>query len=270
MSRQLSPAMAIAMLVIILTGFAAFSVSHSNREESQIDNRFDKTTKQWMNKLKDEIVLLKRKYNTKIDRLEVELNSYELPQDVKDSISTTILNLMIEIGKLEKVHWEIEYLSKSNQTYLVVEHDTLPVPAYTCFNKKTGGLNTHIFSDGLIGLFAHELLHVYQFERGLTSLGDPVDTVGKPFLHDSTDEIAAYKRQAMFGDTVDYSVGYGTSLPIGPNSIYNFNRDTSTYQVNLPVLIKKGNIGDLRKVADTMKQAYRVQIDGKWVTITMD
>ncbi len=36
----------------------------------------------------------------------------------------------------------------------------------------------------------------YQFERGLTSLGDPLDSVGKPFLHDSTDEKAACQKTA--------------------------------------------------------------------------
>lgn len=270
MSRQLSPAMAIAMLVMLLTSVVACSVPLPGREESQIINnqdRFDDTTKKWMDKLKKEIDSLKRKYNRKIDSLDIELNKFTSSQDVKDRISRMILNLIIEIGKLEKVHWEIEYLSRSNQPYLVVEHKTLRVQAFTCFNKKSGDLNTHIISGESLALFAHELLHAYQFARGLTSLGDPVDSVGKPFLHDSTDEKAAYKRQEMFGDTAVY---LDDPLPKGPNSIYNFKREIGTYQFDLPELIKKGNIGDLKKVANTMKQAYRVQIDGKWITIPVE
>jgi hypothetical protein len=260
---------AIAMLVILLTSLVASSVPLPGREENQVINnqdRFDDTTKKWTDKLKKEIDSLKRNYNTKIDRLDIELNSYELSQDVKDSISRTIMKLIIEIGKLEKVHWEIEYLSRSNQTYRVIEYKKLHVPAFTSFNKKSGELNIHIISGALIGLFAHELLHIYQFDRGLTSLGHAGDT-GRHFLHDSTDEIAAYKRQEMLGDTVDYRDGVGLALRKEPYSIYNFKQDTGRCPVNLPELIRKGSMRKLKKVAKTMHQAYRVQIDGKWITI---
>ncbi len=270
MSRQLSPAMAIAMLVMVLAGFAACSDSISSPEESQINNtqdKFEGITKQWMDKLKKEIELRKRNYIIEIDSLSIELSSYKLTQYALDSISRGVLGLVKEVGQLEKIQWEIEYLSKSNQPFLVVEDDTLGVWAFTSFDNKSHYINIHITPVAPISLFAHELLHVYQFERGLISLGDPAKGTGKHFLRDSTDEIAAYKRQEMFNDTVAYE---GVVLPKGPNSIYNFNRDTSAYQVNLPELIKKGDIKDLKTVADSMRQAYRVQLDGKWVTITMN
>lgn len=270
MFRQLSPAMAIVMLVMVLAGFAACSVPLPNRGESQIkhyQDRFDETTKQWMNKLNNKINLLIRGYIIKIDILSNELSSHQLNQDVQDSISTTILNLSQEIGLLEKIQWEIEYLSRSNQTYLVVENDTLE-GAFTSFNKRSGNVNIHIAPDASIALYVHELVHAYQFDQGLASLGHVGDTGGY-FLTDSTDEKAAYKRQQMFGDTVPLGNGEGRVLPKEPYSIYNFIRDTGIYRVNLPDLIKKGAIKDLKTVADTMHQAYRVQIDGKWVTIAM-
>ncbi len=103
-----------------------------------------------MNTLKKEIDLLKRKYNAKIDSLDIELNINPLTLEVKDSISEERLKFKCRDWVLKRSIGN-ECLSKSNQTYFVVEKD-LREQAFTGFNKKSGDINILLRSHTPISL----------------------------------------------------------------------------------------------------------------------
>lgn len=165
---------------------------------------------------------------------------------------------------MDGVKGEISVLAASDQVYNVVTSSRLnesgAIPgtgttvAGTNYNPSTGAIDITI-SSYKAGLFAHELLHAYQFENGEISLGASGER-GQPFLLDKTDEVAGYARQGLFGS--DENVTGASSLPdryselpTGPVSIHNFNpaiRDA----------IKLKNSVGLQRAASFYNQAFRV------------
>ncbi|MDQ0105038.1 RHS repeat-associated protein [Chitinophaga terrae (ex Kim and Jung 2007)] len=87
---------------------------------------------------------------------------------------------------------EIAIMDKSDVNYEISDNYKGNTDGNTSYDSKTGNIKIQISkSFGMAGL-AHELKHGYQFEIGETDLGKEGQ---RGFLHDLTDEKAAYRRQ---------------------------------------------------------------------------
>ena len=120
--------------------------------------------------------------------------------------------------KLQAVQNEINVLRESNQVYDVRTYRKECLPTETDLrgyvsydqDKDQFVININMWRDAstegsVIGTFAHELKHAYQFEMGrlsFKSTGSGI-TVIPGYLYDYTDELEAHERGTLFG-----AVGY--------------------------------------------------------------
>lgn len=236
MFRQRPFALAIAMLFVI-SSFAA-------EINSNLPDTFRNTARTWVKRLCDTVGWQEANDNKEVNY---------------DFIKSIPLETRLRIRK------EVRVLSKSNQVYDVVEKHSMGNIAHTSFDTLTGMVIITLDPRIPLGLFAHELLHAYQFEKGQNSLG--IGGQGGRFLLDKKDEYAADERQKQLGDTPDTPLKYEW-LSDASWTIHNFKRNDSAIQVDLPSLINRGDIKRLHCTARKMNQAFRVRIKKKWYTIT--
>jgi len=165
------------------------------------------------------------------------------------------------------VKGETAVMAASKQMYNVVESSASGNAdsdvAATSFNFKTGAVDITISPTAGLNLFAHELLHGYQFETGLISLTS-LGASAPLFLLDKTDEKAGYLRQGLFGQTYNSLPSIYSKHPDDSRTIYNF----SYKEQSIADLMKQGNVEQLKNLSKIMKQAYRVNIGGSWQTLT--
>lgn len=236
MRRQPPFALAIAMHLAI----SSFATEINNN----LPDTFRNTAKAWVERLCDTVGWQKANNHKEIN---------------DDFIRSIPLETRLRIKK------EVRVLSKSNQIYDVVENYSMKDTAYTSFDTLTGMVIITLDPNIPLGLFAHELLHAYQFDKGLNSLGK--GGKGGRFLLDKTDERAAEERQKQLGDMPDMSLKYEW-LSDTPWTIHNFKRKDTAIEVDLPALIARGDFMQLHLTARRMNQAFRVRIKKKWHTIT--
>lgn len=160
-----------------------------------------------------------------------------------------------------KILRELDILSASNQVYHIFRDSTYVDSSSTTFNDSSRQVVIGLNAKDATDLLAHELLHAYQFETGLTSLGSRKTEGAKKFLLDTTDEYQTYERQQVFKPCMCV-VDRNGPLQKGNYSIYNFRyKDTL-----LTYFMKKEDFKNLNEVADSTKQAYRAKVNGKWYT----
>lgn len=234
---------------------------------------FTESAWKWVNRLIADINNRQASNNAKITEKKAQLDAGGLSSKEEKRLNRQIGRLGGQNTALEGVRGEIGTMAASEQVYNVIEsssqNESGPIPgtgteiAYTSFNSNTGNIDFTIAPGAGLNMFAHELLHGYQFDQGLISLGAPGATGGR-FLLDKTDEMAGYQRQGMFGTTEYTLPDRYKELPEGPVSIHNFS-----YQgVSMSDLVKNQNTFQLRALSRIMNQAYRVNMGGKWQTIT--
>lgn len=145
--------------------------------------------------------------------------------------------------ELETTRGETATLAASSQVYDVVtdsggtEKDAFgnsTTTNQTTFNSDNNRVQLSTSSGTDLGLFSHELKHMYQFETGETSLGLTKNKGGSNLIggsllfYDLSDEVQAYQRGALFGqrDNINSTSDvltkgiYDSRIPSGPiNSI---------------------------------------------------
>lgn len=165
--------------------------------------------------------------------------------------------------KFADVKTEIDELNVSTQGYNVTinsfamsESDDLGNKSYTgaTYYNKDDGLVTIILPDDRLNLFAHELKHASQFERGEISLGYSLNWEGLGFLYDKTDEVEGYKRQGLFGH-----INKGEDTKAGlPPRYYSYNSGPVTIGNHSKVQAASGNVDALKKVSKYYNSSFRI------------
>jgi len=145
-------------------------------------------------------------------------------------------------ASFSEVRKEIDELSKSSQGYDIYLDESMnvngPIQGLganvggTSFDNSTGMVNILLPKSNDIGFIAHELKHAYQFEKGEYSLGPELEGDYSNFLYDRTDEISAFKRGSMFGQTAHTN----NSLPDIYESVATGPVDITTHPVTKLIL----------------------------------
>ncbi|WP_082084347.1 RHS repeat-associated core domain-containing protein [Flavobacterium sp. 316] len=246
--------------------FITFSPYHyaGNNPISNIDvdgNEFTEAMQEWINKLISEINSMQKSNNEKIEnaRKTIASGKYGWFQSEK-SLTKKIEKLTEQNNELNIVSDEISELECSTQVYDLVYDSNGTQRDYatgssttsntTGFNFTNGNVEITISSGTSIGLFAHELKHAFQFEKGEFSIGKRIPNVPYSNLfYDKQDEIDAYNRGALFGQSFNGTLDSAYDrLPNGP---YDF-RNTSL------INSKINNPSELQKIARGYIQAFRV------------
>lgn len=185
-----------------------------------------------------------------------QISTYEKQIENKLGQISDYLSIVSEIGTLAELDQVYNVVESSSQ------NESGPIPgmgtevAYTSFNFNTKNVDIAISSGSGLSLFAHELLHGYQFETGQISLGSGLSSSAPSFLLDKTDEVAGFARQGMFGSNEGVTSASTLpkryqGLPEGPISIHNYSPAVST-AIELNISIQLQNLANIKK------QAYRV------------
>lgn len=165
------------------------------------------TMREWINKLIAEIDRRQNNNNQNITKRRTENITLEDQKKI-DRNNRKITELEANNAALEQVKTEINALINSdNQSYTAIIDNSLSTKSVTGsamiaksqFDNNTGDFEIRIPSDCSLGLFAHELLHAYQFHIGEFSSG-PI----KYTFYDLHDELEAYQRGKLFGGTNPY------------------------------------------------------------------
>jgi RHS repeat-associated protein len=166
------------------------------------------------------------------------LNSQLILGEIAPSVD--VYNRLNEINTFNREAYsaigELDVLAISDQTYDIIQNNTMGNVGHTTYNTRTGNVeirgNFSTAED--LGLAVHELAHAYDFETGQMSL--PITGIGVVPIRDGNDilfadlndEMRAYRRQDILYRTAGYntltelqsSQEYGKQ-PLGPVSIYN-------------------------------------------------
>lgn len=229
-------------------------------------NEFTEGAWEWVNKLLGEIHKRLSSNYESIRSAEETIASgkFGLFQSEK-SLTKKINRLKDESANLNLVSSEIFDLSGSDQVYDVVNDSggtnrdlfgNSTTTNTTSFNVNTGNVEISISSGTDLSLFAHELKHAHQFEKGEASFGAKGGS-GFSFLLDKQDEIAGYKREGLFGgnsgniSNISNLPSQYSSLPSGPVSIHSLSPAVSN-------LVRTGNNIQLQSLANQRNQAFRV------------
>jgi hypothetical protein len=208
-------------------------------------NEFTDEAWKWVKKLIGDINSKQKTNNETIENKKERLKSgnYGFLQ-TKKSLERAIKNLEDNNKGLEETRGEIATLSASSQVYDVMsdkvgtEKDILgnsTTTNQTTFNSDNNRVQLTVSSGTDLGLFSHELKHMYQFETGELSLGLTKNKGGVSFkdknllFYDLSDEVAAYQRGALFGQRENVTTTadvlargiYDSRIPTGPINAVN-------------------------------------------------
>ena len=173
---------------------------------------------EWIEELEKEIDDMRRRNNAEIAR-------YEAGRTAKNSKRTDrkIKKAEARNARLDQVTKEIAALRDSDQLYGITISNGNDGNGAFVYNEEAGTMDVLIPADSPLGLFAHELKHAYQFEKG--ELGANPLGKGSNFLYDLTDEETAYERGEMFGHYVSDWKGRDSykGLPSQSITVYSAN-----------------------------------------------
>ena len=177
-------------------------------------NEFTESAWAWVNRIIANINSRQENNNNEIS----DLNSKILKGGSDKQISKWKKNIQ-KLNRLNEeldiVRGEIAVLEASSQVYDVVfdsrgtEKDAIGssnTVNKTTYNSDNNRVQLTVSSGTSLGLFAHEMKHMYQFEMGQTSLGLTKNNGGillnggDLLFSDLDDELEAYKRGRLFGD----------------------------------------------------------------------
>jgi RHS repeat-associated protein len=225
-------------------------------------NEFTEDAWKWVNRLIDDINSRQKKNNASIEEYRSKIIAGGKEKQIK-KWEKNIANLEANNRELEQTRGEIATLSASNQVYDVVndnhgtQRDAIgnsTTVNQTTFNSENNRVQLTVSSGTDLGLFSHELKHMYQFETGDLSLGLTKNNGGVYFknnnllFYDLSDEVAAYQRGALFGqreninstaDVLAQGV-YDSRIPSGPINAAN-HPDAATIRSNPQSIANKYN-----------------------------
>ncbi|MFT3919620.1 DUF6443 domain-containing protein [Cloacibacterium sp.] len=227
-------------------------------------NEFTEDAWKWVNKLIADINSRQASNNKDIAKYEAQIKSgkYGFLGSEKTA-RNAIARLQANNAELETTRGETATLAASSQVYDVVsdsggtERDVLgnsTTTNQTTFNSDNNRVQLTTSSGTDLGLFAHELKHMYQFETGQTSLGLTKNQGGSylkggnMLFYDLSDEVDAYKRGALFGqrenitsvaDVLTKGI-YDSRIPSGPINAAN-HPDATKIQQNPQSISNKYN-----------------------------
>lgn len=187
----------------------------------------------------------------KRERLENRKDRVEGRRDVAQNNYDQVFNEVVKMDYSSQVYDVKTDNSMSNSQELV---------AGAGFDFKTGNFVIGMPSGSSAKFFAHEFKHAYQFEVGEYSVGPELsDPTYKNLLYDKHDEVAAYQRGAMFGET-SYSIN---SLPKRYDGVATGPVDATTHPVingimNNPNLTAAQKGAALQRFANGTGHAFRV------------
>jgi len=187
----------------------------------------------------------------KRERLENRKDRVEGRRDAAQNNYDQVFNEVVKMDYSSQVYDVKTDNSMSNSQELV---------AGAGFDFKTGNFVIGMPSGSSAKFFAHEFKHAYQFEVGEYSVGPELsDPVYKNLLYDKHDEVAAYQRGAMFGET-SYSIN---SLPKRYDGVATGPVDATTHPVingimNNPNLTAAQKGAALQRFANGTGHAFRV------------
>ena len=173
---------------------------------------------EWIEELEKEIDDMRRRNNADIARYEAgrtDKNSKRTDRKIKKAEARN--------ARLDQVTKEIAALRDSDQLYGITISNGNDGNGAFVYNEEAGTMDVLIPADSPLGLFAHELKHAYQFEKG--ELGANPLGKGSNFLYDLTDEETAYERGEMFGHYVSDWKGRDSykGLPSQSITVYSAN-----------------------------------------------
>jgi hypothetical protein len=205
-------------------------------------NEFTEDAWKWVNKLIANINSRQEKNNASIADYQAKIDGGGKAGQIK-KWQKNIDNLKANNIELETTRGETAALAASSQVYDVVsnnsgtERDLLgnsSTTNQTTFNSDNNRVQLTVSSGTDLGLFSHELKHMYQFETGETSLGLTKNNGGSNLIggnllfYDLSDEVDAYKRGSLFGQKENISStadvlrkGYDDRIPSGPINAAN-------------------------------------------------
>ncbi|MEN5307212.1 RHS repeat-associated core domain-containing protein [Chryseobacterium cucumeris] len=216
-------------------------------------NEFTEDAWKWVNKLIADINSRQAKNNASIADYQAKIDGGGTDRQ-KNRWQRNIDNLKANNAELETTRGETATLAASSQVYDVVsdsggtERDALgnsTTTNQTTFNSDNNRVQLSVSSGTDLGLFSHELKHMYQFETGQTSLGLTKNQGGSylkggnMLFYDLSDEVDAYKRGALFGqrenitsvaDVLTKGI-YDSRIPSGPINAAN-HPDAAKIQQN--------------------------------------
>ena len=185
-----------------------------------------------------------------------------------DTKPETIQKLENNINECIDILAEINMLSESNQVYDIFCYDeeslltVFKIPlnpyGYVTFSESLSILMVLLNGgENNIGLFAHELKHVYQFEVGEYSIGKPIADKQYPnLLYDRTDEYAAYERQNLF---IDVEKNKYTKEDIDVSVFYvNLTKNIASYNTMEMFIYNINYIDNLWHFAKRYSHAFRI------------
>ena len=206
---------------------------------------FTESAAKWFKKLWNNVTNRIEKNNVQMGRkmnmVETGVNKRgkQISSKRANRLAKQVSRLQSENAELSQIANEIIALENSDQIYNVVISDKLSSSsadkAGTIYNKQTGEVDIVLPSNTKIGLFAHEALHAYQFEAGITSLTAHDGNLNilpayNWLAYDQTDEIAAYKRQGIFGSTHNSLPSEYNNRPKGPVSLRNIPSISNSFR----------------------------------------
>ncbi len=227
-------------------------------------NEFTEAMQAWIEKLINKINSMQKSNNEAIEeaRNTIASGKYGLFQS-ENSLKRKIDKLNKENEELNTVCNEISELEASTQVYDIVYDSggtrrefatgSSSTTNYTTFNFENGNVEISVSSGTTIGLFAHELKHAYQFEKGEYSVGPELSkkTPYFNFFYDQQDEIAAHNRGALFGESFNGTLSSAySSYATGPYDFRNIRETSSAAQA------KRTDI--LQKVSSITGHAFRI------------
>ncbi|MDE6498144.1 MAG: hypothetical protein K2L21_05740 [Muribaculaceae bacterium] len=165
--------------------------------------------------LEDEILQRIEKQNRTINKLNEKIASGKLSDKKRANAENKIANAQGVIDVMNTVQGEIDQLRGSTQVYDLAVDNKYSDPkniqneyAHTeerdggTFNTSTGVFEISLASTKL-GSIAHELKHAYQFENGQWCAKGLAKGKTHLNLNDITDEIEAFERGNLFGQSMD-------------------------------------------------------------------
>jgi RHS repeat-associated protein len=191
-------------------------------------NEFTDAAWEWVNGLISDINKRQNNNNKKIAEKQAMLDAGGLNDRKVKSLNRQIKRLNNTNNELEATRGEIATLAASDQVYNVTVSDVFSDSEYSkgaaIYNQSTSAVDIVLPSDAKNNIFAHELKHAHQFETGEISLSSHDGTydvleVNSYLAYDQADEIAAYKRQGLFGTTQSSLPSQYLKLPKGPTSV---------------------------------------------------
>ncbi|WGK94044.1 MULTISPECIES: RHS repeat domain-containing protein [Flavobacterium] len=206
-------------------------------------NEFTEDAWKWVNRLIADINSRQEKNNSSIADYKAKIAEGGSDRQIA-RWNKNINSLTANNAELETTRGETATLAASSQVYDVVtnnagtERDALgntTTTNQTTFNSDNNRVQLTVSSGTDLGLFSHELKHMYQFETGETTLGltknnGGISLKGNNLLfYDLSDEVQAYQRGALFGQRENInSVSdvlakgiYSDKIPSGPINAVN-------------------------------------------------